>query len=118
VTTPQDVALLDATKGLAMFKKVGVEVLGIVENMSFFLCPKCGDRSEIFSHGGGKVASEKEGVPFLGEVPLNIGIRECGDDGTPLVVAEPESPLATVFRDIAKTLAAKVSIQGFKETIS
>ena len=116
VTTPQDVALLDATKGLAMFKKVNVEVLGIVENMSFFLCPKCGERSEIFSHGGGKAASEKEGVPFLGEIPLNIGIRESGDGGTPIVVAEPESPLATIFRDIAKSLASKVSIQGFKET--
>jgi ATP-binding protein involved in chromosome partitioning len=114
VTTPQDVALLDATKGLAMFKKVNVEVLGIVENMSFFLCPKCGERSEIFSHGGGKAASEKEGVPFLGEIPLNISIRECGDDGTPIVVAEPENPLALIFRNIAKSLASKVSIQGFK----
>lgn len=115
VTTPQDVALLDAGKGLAMFKKIGVDVLGIIENMSFYLCPHCGERSEIFSHGGGKVASEREGVPFLGEIPIDVKIREGGDSGQPLVVAEPDGELAKRFREIAKTLAARISIQAYKE---
>lgn len=115
VTTPQDVALLDAGKGLAMFKNVGVDVLGIIENMSFYLCPHCGERSEIFSHGGGKKASEKEEVPFLGEIPINVKIREGGDSGQPLVVAEPDGELAKRFRDIAKTLAARISIQAYKK---
>jgi ATP-binding protein involved in chromosome partitioning len=115
VTTPQDVALLDATKGLAMFRKVGVDLLGIIENMSFFLCPKCGERSEIFSHGGGRSASAKEGVPFLGEIPLNIGIRECGDGGTPVVASEPGGALSSIFRDIARSLAARISIQSFEK---
>ena len=113
VTTPQDVALIDATKGLAMFKKVNVEVLGIIENMSFYQCPNCGERSEIFSHGGGKRTSEKENVPFLGEIPINIGIREAGDGGNPLVVSDPEGPVAGIFRDIARTLAAKISVQSY-----
>lgn len=114
VTTPQDVALLDATKGLAMFRKVNVEVLGIIENMSFFLCPGCGERSDIFSHGGGRRTSEREGVPFLGEIPINLKIREGGDGGEPLVVSDPEGPLAGKFRDIARSLAAQVSIQGYE----
>lgn len=113
VTTPQDVALLDAGKGLAMFKKIGVDVLGIIENMSFYLCPHCGERSEIFSHGGGKKASEKAEVPFLGEIPINVKIREGGDSGQPLVVGEPNGELAKRFRDIAKTLAARISIQAY-----
>ena len=115
VTTPQDVALLDAGKGLAMFKKIGVDVLGIIENMSFYLCPHCGERSEIFSHGGGKKASEREGVPFLGEIPINVKIREGGDSGQPLVVGEPDGELAKRFREIAKTLAARISIQAYKD---
>jgi ATP-binding protein involved in chromosome partitioning len=115
VTTPQDVALLDAGKGLAMFKKIGVDVLGIIENMSFYLCPHCGERSEIFSHGGGKKASEKEEVPFLGEIPINVKIREGGDSGQPLVVGEPDGELAKIFREIAKTLAARISIQAYKD---
>ncbi|MDT8317486.1 MAG: Mrp/NBP35 family ATP-binding protein [bacterium] len=114
VTTPQDVALLDATKGLAMFKKVNVDVLGIIENMSFYLCPHCGERSEIFSHGGGKKASEREEVPFLGEIPINVKIREGGDSGQPLVVGEPEGEPAKRFRDIARTLAARISIQTYR----
>ncbi|MDH3973385.1 MAG: iron-sulfur cluster carrier protein ApbC [Deltaproteobacteria bacterium] len=115
VTTPQDVALLDATKGLAMFKKVNVDVLGIIENMSFYLCPNCGERSEIFSHGGARKASEKEGVPFLGEIPINVNIREGGDSGKPIVIADPEGPLAERFREMAKALAARISIQSFQE---
>ncbi len=117
VTTPQDVALLDAAKGLAMFQKVDVEVLGVIENMSYYLCPKCGDRSEIFSHGGGKEASEKEGVPFLGEIPLNIGIREGGDAGEPIVTADPEeNPQAATFMEIAKNLAARISMQSYSKS--
>lgn len=112
VTTPQDVALIDATKGLAMFNKVDVRVLGIVENMSFYLCPKCGERSEIFSHGGGREVSIKEGVPFLGEVPINIGIRKSGDEGRPIVISEDNEEVANIFKGIARELAANISIQN------
>jgi len=115
VTTPQDVALLDATKGLAMFKKTNVEVFGIIENMSFYLCPNCGERSEIFSHGGARKASEKENVPFLGEIPINLNIREGGDNGSPIVISDPEGPVANRFREMAKALAARISIQSFQE---
>lgn len=114
VTTPQDVALLDATKGLIMFRKVNVEVLGIIENMSFFLCPNCGKRAEIFSHGGGRMASEKEGAPFLGEIPINIRIREGGDGGNPIVVEDPDGNVAAIFRGIARSLASRVSIHSFE----
>jgi len=107
------VALLDATKGLAMFRKTNVDILGIIENMSFFLCPHCGERTEVFSHGGGRDTSEKEGVPFLGEIPLNVSIREAGDGGKPLVVSDPESAVGKIFGDIARALAARISIQGF-----
>ena len=94
VSTPQDIALLDARKGLNMFTKVDVPVLGIVENMSYFLCPHCGGRSEIFSHGGARHEAERLGVEFLGEVPLDIKIRETSDGGTPITVAEPDNPHA------------------------
>src|SRR3546814_286588 len=90
VSTPQDIALLDARKGLNMFRRVDVPVLGIVENMSFFLCPHCGERSEIFGYGGARHEAERLGVPFLGEVPLHLSIRLAGDAGTPIVAAEPE----------------------------
>ena len=86
VSTPQDIALLDARKGLNMFRKVDVPVLGIIENMSYFLCPHCGERSEIFSHGGARREAEKLGVEFLGEMPLDIAIRETSDGGHPIVV--------------------------------
>ncbi len=92
VSTPQDIALIDARKGLSMFRKVAVPVLGIVENMSYFLCPKCGERSEIFGHGGARDEAEKLGVPFLGEVPLHLDIRTTSDSGHPIVVAQPDSP--------------------------
>ena len=94
VSTPQDIALLDARKGLNMFRKVDVPVLGIVENMSYFLCPHCGGRSEIFSHGGARHEAERLGTEFLGEVPLDIQIRETSDGGTPITVAEPDNPHA------------------------
>ncbi len=89
VSTPQDLALIDARKGLNMFNKVEVPVLGIVENMSYFIAPDTGNRYDIFGHGGARAEAEKIGVPFLGEVPLTISIREHSDDGTPIVVAEP-----------------------------
>ncbi|TAJ42494.1 MAG: iron-sulfur cluster carrier protein ApbC [Reyranella sp.] len=101
VSTPQDIALVDARKGLAMFRKVAVPVLGIVENMSYFLCPKCGERSEIFGHGGAREEAEKLGVPFLGEVPLHLDIRTTSDSGHPIVIDKPDSPHAQVYKNIA-----------------
>jgi ATP-binding protein involved in chromosome partitioning len=101
VSTPQDIALVDARKGLNMFRKVAVPVLGIVENMSYFLCPKCGERAEIFGHGGAREEAEKLGVPFLGEVPLHLDIRTTSDSGHPIVVAHPDSPHSQVYKNIA-----------------
>jgi ATP-binding protein involved in chromosome partitioning len=101
VSTPQDLALIDARRGIAMFKRVNVPVLGIIENMSYFLCPNCGTRSDVFSHGGARHEAERLGVPFLGEVPLHMTIREKSDAGLPVVATEPDGPLAAVYRDIA-----------------
>jgi ATP-binding protein involved in chromosome partitioning len=101
VSTPQDIALVDARKGLNMFRKVAVPVLGFVENMSFFLCPHCGERSEIFGHGGAREEAEKLGVPFLGEVPLHLDIRTTSDSGHPIVVAQPDSQHAQIYKNIA-----------------
>ena len=101
VSTPQDIALLDARKGLNMFRRVDVPVLGIVENMSYFLCPSCGERHEIFGHGGARQEAERLGVPFLGEVPLHLAIREASDAGTPSVASQPDSPHAIAFKAIA-----------------
>lgn len=109
VTTPQDVALLDSKKGLAMFQKVHVPLLGIVENMSTFICPHCQERTDIFSHGGGRDAAQKLDVPFLGDIPIDPAIREGGDHGMPLLVSNPSSPQAEIFRRIARTVAAKIS---------
>ena len=101
VSTPQDIALIDARKGLNMFRKVDVPVLGIVENMSYFICPNCGHESHIFGHGGARREAEKLGTDFLGEVPLHIAIRETSDAGTPIVVEQPDSPQAQAFKRIA-----------------
>jgi ATP-binding protein involved in chromosome partitioning len=101
VSTPQDLALIDARRGIAMFRRVNVPVLGIIENMSYFLCPQCGTRSDIFSHGGARHEAERLGVPFLGEVPLHMDIREKSDSGLPVVATVPDGPLAAVYRDIA-----------------
>jgi ATP-binding protein involved in chromosome partitioning len=101
VSTPQDLALIDARRGIAMFRRVNVPVLGIIENMSYFLCPQCGTRSDIFSHGGARHEAERLGVPFLGEVPLHMDIREKSDSGLPVVATAPDGPLAAVYRDIA-----------------
>ncbi|MDZ7290577.1 MAG: Mrp/NBP35 family ATP-binding protein [candidate division KSB1 bacterium] len=109
VTTPQDVALSDAKKGINMFRKVEVPVLGVIENMSYFACPHCGHRTEIFSHGGGKAAAEKFGVPFLGEVPLDLRIREGGDQGEPIVAQKDDSPVKEAFRHIAAQLVIQIN---------
>ena len=101
VSTPQDIALVDARKGLSMFRKVAVPVLGIVENMSYFLCPKCGERSEIFGHGGAREEADKLGVPFLGEIPLHLDIRTTSDSGHPIVVSKPDSTHAQAYKNIA-----------------
>jgi ATP-binding protein involved in chromosome partitioning len=100
ISTPQDLSLIDARRGLAMFKKVNVPVLGIVENMSYFQCPHCGTRSDIFGHGGARREAERLGVPFLGEIPLHMSIRATSDSGTPVVASEPDGPHAAIYRDI------------------
>ncbi|MFZ0852299.1 MAG: iron-sulfur cluster carrier protein ApbC, partial [Hyphomicrobiaceae bacterium] len=101
VSTPQDLALIDARKGLNMFRKVDVPVLGIVENMSTFVCPHCGERTDIFGHGGAEREADKLGIPFLGGVPLHIDIREKSDAGQPIVATSPDSPHSQAYRDIA-----------------
>jgi ATP-binding protein involved in chromosome partitioning len=114
VCTPQDVAWSDAVRAVAMFNRVNVPILGLVENMSYFICPHCGERSEIFSHGGGPRQAERLKVPFLGEVPLETGIRIGGDEGYPITVARPESPITLAFRTIAGELARNVSTRQFR----
>ncbi|MFQ5441800.1 MAG: iron-sulfur cluster carrier protein ApbC [Thermodesulfobacteriota bacterium] len=110
VTTPQDIALLDARRAIKMFGEVKVPVLGIIENMSYFICPHCNKETEIFSHGGGEKTSERYKVPLLGKIPLDVKIREGGDRGNPIVVAEPGSEHSKAFVDIACATAARVSI--------
>jgi ATP-binding protein involved in chromosome partitioning len=114
VSTPQDIALIDARRGLNMFQKVDVPVLGIIENMSYFLCPHCGERSEIFSHGGARREAERLGAEFLGEVPLDLAIRETSDEGRPITVSDPGSAHALLFREIAAKVWAKVSGDGVR----
>jgi ATP-binding protein involved in chromosome partitioning len=108
VSTPQDLALIDARRGVAMFKRVNVPVLGIVENMSYFLCPECGTRSDIFGHGGARHEAARQGVPFLGEVPLHMTIREKSDSGLPVVATEPDGPHAKIYRDIAAKVLEQI----------
>ncbi|HWK48222.1 MAG TPA: iron-sulfur cluster carrier protein ApbC [Stellaceae bacterium] len=108
VSTPQDIALLDARKGLNMFRKVDVPVLGIIENMSYFCCPNCGHRTDIFSHGGARAEAERLGTAFLGEIPLDIVIRETSDAGRPIVIDDPASPHAVVYRAIATQIWSTV----------
>ncbi|UCF38816.1 MAG: Mrp/NBP35 family ATP-binding protein [Acidobacteriota bacterium] len=109
VTTPQDVALSDARKGIMMFKQVNVNVLGIVENMSFFSCPHCGENTDIFSSGGGEKTSQQYQVPFLGRIPLETAIREGGDRGRPVVITAPEGAAGKAFSAISEQLAAQIS---------
>jgi ATP-binding protein involved in chromosome partitioning len=109
VSTPQDLALIDARRGVAMFRRVNVPVLGIIENMSYFACPQCGTRSEIFGHGGARHEAERLGVPFLGEVPLHIEIREKSDAGLPVVATAPDGPHAAIYRSIAAKLREEIT---------
>jgi ATP-binding protein involved in chromosome partitioning len=112
VSTPQDLALIDARRGIAMFKRVNVPVLGIVENMSTFICPKCGTRHDIFGHGGARQEAERLGVPFLGEVPLEMAIRETSDAGLPIVATQPDSPHAAAYRAIAAKVRDQLGAGG------
>jgi ATP-binding protein involved in chromosome partitioning len=104
VSTPQDIALLDARKALDMFRKMGTPVLGMIENMSTYVCPKCGHEDHIFGHGGARADAERLDIPFLGEIPLNLDIRVAADGGAPIVASKPDSPQARAFHAIAKTL--------------
>jgi ATP-binding protein involved in chromosome partitioning len=112
VSTPQDIALLDARKGLNMFRKVDVPVLGIVENMSYFLCPNCGHQADIFGHGGARAEAERLGVPFLGEIPLHLDIRETSDSGQPIVVSRPDTEHAAAYRVIADRIWQQLTTAG------
>jgi ATP-binding protein involved in chromosome partitioning len=112
VSTPQDLALVDARRGIAMFRRVNVPVLGIVENMSYFQCPQCGTRSDIFGHGGARHEAERLGVPFLGEVPLHMTIREKSDAGLPVVATEPDGPHAKAYCEIAARVGDQLKSTG------
>ena len=104
ISTPQDIALMDARRGINMFRKVHVPILGMIENMSYFICPKCGKRSDIFNHGGARKLGETFGIDILGEIALDIGIRETSDNGRPIVISKASSPHAKAYMDIAKKL--------------
>ncbi len=109
VSTPQDIALIDAVKGINMFKRVNVPILGIIENMSYYICEKCGHRADIFGHEGARKTAEAMGETFLGEIPLHYAIRENADNGTPIVFADPDSPHTQAYEEIAKKIIAKLS---------
>jgi ATP-binding protein involved in chromosome partitioning len=110
VSTPQEVALEDATKAVGMFEKLNVPVFGIVENMSYFVCPCCGERTDIFGHGGAQSAADELGIDFLGEIPLETKVRSGGDEGTPIVAVDPEAPAARALIAVAERVAAKLSV--------
>ncbi len=112
VSTPQDVALEDALRGMEMFHKMQVPILGLVENMSYFLCPHCDERTDIFAHGGAQQMAEAQQVPFLGALPLDPRIRQGGDGGVPIVIAAPDSLYATIFRDMAAQLITKIQLDA------
>ena len=109
VSTPQDLALIDARRGIAMFQKVDVPIIGVIENMSTFLCPNCGTRHDIFGHGGARAEAERIGAPFLGEIPLAMPIRERSDSGRPIVMTEPDGPHAQAYMAIARKVQASLS---------
>ncbi|MBK5910995.1 Fe-S-binding ATPase [Rhodothalassium salexigens] len=112
VSTPQDIALIDARKGIAMFDKVNVPLLGLVENMSYYVCPHCGSRDELFGHGGARATAEARDTPFLGEVPLHLAIREMSDAGTPIVDSQPDSEQAQAFARIAEGVKAQLDARA------
>jgi ATP-binding protein involved in chromosome partitioning len=109
VSTPQDLALIDARRGVEMFRKVDAPILGIIENMSTFICPNCGARHDIFGHGGARKEAARIGIPFLGEIPLDLALRETSDAGLPIVAAQPSSAITRAFRDIARRLKATIA---------
>ena len=113
VTTPQAISLEDATKAVSMFEKLQVPVYGVIENMSYFACPHCGERTDIFGHGGARSAADELGLDFLGEIPLDVRVREGADAGIPIVEGDPESPVAQAIMEIARKVAAKTSVQQF-----
>jgi ATP-binding protein involved in chromosome partitioning len=115
VSTPQDVSTADVGRAIQMFKTLKVPVLGLIENMSYFLCPHCQERTEIFGYGGARALADRMHIPFLGEIPLDARIRVGGGPGVPLMVTAPDSDLATVYREVASRLAAQVSIRNFKQ---
>ena len=110
VSTPQDIALIDAVKGINMFKRVNVPILGLVENMSYYICEKCGHRADIFGHDGARKTAENMGETFLGEIPLHYSIRQNADNGTPIVYAEPDSPYARAYNEIAEKIITRLGI--------
>ena len=110
VSTPQDIALIDARKAYDMFERTGIKVLGMIENMSTFICPKCGEQTDIFGHGGAKETAEEKNIPFLGEIPLHLDIRTHADNGDPIVLAKPESIHAKAYMNIAKILMDKMPV--------
>jgi len=112
VITPQNVAMSDAAKANDFFKKLKIPVLGVIENMSYFVCPNCGARTDIFDHGGARKFAEENNLPFLGEIPIDIGVREGGDKGKPIVVSNPESPVSQAFEDVARNIIEKVKTLG------
>jgi ATP-binding protein involved in chromosome partitioning len=114
VTTPQDVALQDVAKGMSMFKQLEVPVIGVIENMSYFVCPNCSERHELFGRGGGERIAQVFDVPFLGQVPLQPNVRTGGDEGQPVVLADPESPAALAFNSVAGAVARQVSVLAYQ----
>ena len=111
VSTPQDIALIDAVKGIGLFNKIGVPILGVIENMSYYICEKCGHRADIFGHAGAEKTAKKFGVDFLGEIPLHYDIRANSDAGTPIVQSEPDSPYAEAYEKIAEKIAQKLNLK-------
>jgi ATP-binding protein involved in chromosome partitioning len=118
VTTPQDIALLDAKKALKMFEKVAVPVLGIVENMALHTCTQCGHTEHIFGSGGGASMAQQYGVPLLGSLPLDMHIREQADGGLPTVIADPDSAVAATYREIARKAAAQLSLHARSKSMN
>jgi ATP-binding protein involved in chromosome partitioning len=114
VTTPQGVSVADVRKAVAMFRQLNIPVLGVVENMSYFVCGHCQERTEIFGHGGGARMAEDLGIPFLGEIPIDTRVRTGGDEGQPIVAASPEAPAAKAFSEVASRVAAQISIQNMR----
>ena len=117
VTTPQEVSLSDSRKAVRMYQKLNIPVLGIVENMSYFVCPSCEHESDIFGRGGGEKTAHAMEIPFLGRIPIYEPIRRGGDEGQPLVIAEPDSTAAAAFRSVAEQTAAQVSIASYRKPV-